>query len=83
MKQATAMTRRERRAERQQRFVADKEARLAARLARLDYKVANESSALRVYTHFLTWHLAKRPDWATPRGGRGWDRSGPTNIITS
>ena len=75
------ITRRERRALRQQKFVADKEARLAARLAHLDYKVANESGALRVSTHSLTWHLAKRANWAKPRGGPGWDRSGPTYVV--
>ena len=42
------MTRHERRATRQRWFVTAREARLAARLARLDYKVCNESGALRV-----------------------------------
>ena len=82
----TKMTRRERRADRQREFVADKEARLAARLARLarlDYKVSGESGALRVHTHSLTWHLAKRPNGAAPPPGRGWDRTGPTNTITT
>ena len=77
------MTRRERRAIRQLRYVKSSEARLAARLAHLDYKVSGETGALKVHTHSLSWHLAKRPNWATPQGGRGWDRSGPTIIITT
>lgn len=48
MKGVTVMTRHERRARRQGRFVTDKEARLAARLARLDYKVSGETGALRI-----------------------------------
>ena len=79
----TEMTRRERRAERQRSFVADKEARLAAQLARLDYKVTNESGALRTITHSLTWHLGERPNGAAPPPGRKMDRSGPTYIITA
>ena len=39
-------TRRERRARRGRRFVTDREARWAARLARLDYKTTGESGAL-------------------------------------
>ena len=81
MKQVTTMTRRERRAERRRRFVTDKEAHLAARLARLDYKVSNESDALRSLTHSLTWHLAKRPNGPRAASGRGWDRSGPTYVV--
>ena len=77
----TAMTRRERRAERQRSFVADKEARLAARLARLDYKVTNESGALRTLTHSLTWHLGNRPNGPRPPDGRGWDKSGLAFVV--
>ena len=76
----TVMTPRERRAERQRRFVTDKEARLAARLARLDYKVTNENGAMRVHTHSLTWHLVSRPNGTAPPPGRGWDRSGPARV---
>ena len=83
MKQVTAMTRRERRAERQQRFVTDREAGQVARLAGLDYKVTSESGALRAPTHSLSWHLARRPNGAAPPSGRGWDRSGPAYAITT
>ena len=83
MENTPAITRKERRARRQRGFVTRKEARLAARLARLDYKVTNESGTLTMLSHSLTWHLANRPNWAAPPPGRAWDRTGPTNIITT
>ena len=55
--ETATLTRRERRAMRKLRFVTSSEARQAARLARLDYKVPGESGALRLHTHSLTWHL--------------------------
>ena len=47
MEQVTLVTRRERRATRRLRFVTAREARWAARVARLDYKVSGETGALR------------------------------------
>lgn len=44
----TNSTRQERRDLRQGRFVTAKEARLAAQLARLDYKVSGETGAMRI-----------------------------------
>ena len=60
----TLMTRHQRRAIRQRWFVTAKEARLATRLARLDYKVCNESGALRVRSKVRTWHLGNRDERA-------------------
>ena len=48
------MTRQERRTQRLLRFVTNKEARLAARLARLGYKVSGEIGALRLPTKMRT-----------------------------
>ena len=47
-------------------------------MAGLDYKVTNESGALRVYTHPLTWHLEASPA-ATSGQERG--RSGPAWVV--
>ena len=77
VKQLATMTRKERRAERLRGFVPNVEASEVARLARLGYKVTNESGALRVTTHSLTWHTANRPDIAAPNSGSTWERSGP------
>lgn len=44
------MTRRDRRAMRKQRFVTASQAKLAARLAKLDYKVSGETGASKVRT---------------------------------
>ena len=54
MERATFSTRRERRARRQQNFVTARDAHLAARLARLDYKVSGETGAMRVPTKART-----------------------------
>ena len=75
------MTRHERRARRQQRFVTDREARLAARLARLDYKVSGETGTMRVPTKARTWHQGGRLNAHAPPPGQGWDRSGPTYVV--
>ena len=64
------ITRRERRALRQQRFVTAREASLAARLAHLYYKVPGEAGALRVPTHSLIWHQGDRPNGQAPPTGR-------------
>ena len=60
------MTRLERRNIRQGRLVTATEARLAARLARLDYKVSGETGALRVPSKVRAWRLSDR----APRRGR-------------
>ena len=67
---ANPMSRRERRAVRRLRFVTAREARLAARLARLDYKVSGETGALRVPTRAGRWHQGPRAE-----------RSGPTYVV--
>ena len=77
------MTRQERRAIRQRRFVTAREARLAARLARLDYKVSGETGAMRVPTRARTWYLGNRFNAHPPPPGRGWDRSGPAYVVES
>ena len=76
----TMTTRRERRAERQRRYVTSRDAREAARMAGLDYKVTNESGALRVYPHSLTWHLEIG---LTPKSGQGRGRSGPARVVNA
>lgn len=75
------MTRQERRAQRQRRFVTDKEARLAARLARLDYRTTGESGALKVPSKGRTWHMGGRLNGHRPPPGQPWDRSGPTYVV--
>ena len=77
VKLVTSMTRRERRAERQLGFVTARQARLAARLARLDYKVSGETGAMRVPTKARTWHQGNRKNAHAPPPGQGWDRSSP------
>jgi hypothetical protein len=79
--EVTVMTRRDRRACRLQNLVSDRQARLAAQLAHLDYRGSSESGALRVYTHSVSWHRAKSPNASTPPPGRGWDRSGPARVV--
>ena len=79
----TSMTRQERRARRQQRFVTAKEARLAAQLARLDYKVSGESGAMKVPTKGRTWCQGNRINGQVPPPGREWERSGPTYVVES
>jgi hypothetical protein len=74
------MTRSERRAKRQKRFVTAKEARLAARLAKLDYRVT-DNGALKPPTKGRTWHLGNRLNGHAPPPGRDWDRSGPTYVV--
>ena len=75
------MTRRERRAIRQRGFVTAREARLAARLARLDYKVSGETGAMKVPSKARTWHQGGRLNAHEPPPGRDWDRSGPTYVV--
>ena len=75
------MTRSERRAQRRRWSVTAREARLAARLARLDYKVSGETGAMRVPTKGRVRHRGNRPNGHAPPLGRAWDRSGPTYVI--
>ena len=75
------MTRHERRAVRQLGLVTAREARLAARLARLDYKVSGETGAMRVPTRARTWHQGGRLSAHRPPPGLGWDRSGATYVV--
>ena len=75
------MTRHERRANRRLRFVTTREARLAARLARLDYKVSGETGAMRVPSRMRTWHLGGRLNAHRPSAGQGWARSGATYVV--
>ncbi len=81
MMDTATLTRRERRAVRQRGFVTAREARLAARLAHLDYKVSGETGAMRVPSRMRTWHLGGRPNAHRPPPGQGWDRSGPTYVV--
>ena len=75
------MTRQERRNRRLHRFVTAREARLAARLARLDYKTSGETGALRPTASAKVWHPGNRPNGHAPPPGRDWSRSGPTYVV--
>ena len=79
--QLTFSTRRERRAARRRRVVTAREARLAARLARLDYKVSGETGALRVPTKSRIGHTPGRLNDHRTLPGKGWDRSGATYVV--
>ena len=79
MKTVPIVTRRQRRSIRLLRIVTTREARLAARLARLDYKVT-ENGALRPPTKGRTWHLGNCKNGHRPPPGREWDRSGATYV---
>ena len=75
------LTRRERRTERRRRLVTAREARQAAWLARLDYKVSGETGAMKVPVKGRTWHKGNRANGHAPPPGRSWDRSGPTYVV--
>jgi hypothetical protein len=79
--EVTARTRREKRALRLQKLVSNRQARQAARLAHLDYRVSGDGGALKAHTHSLAWHRAKNQNGPAPPPGRGWDRSGPTYVV--
>ena len=81
MMETATLTRRERRAVRQLRFVTTREASLAARLAHLDYKVSGETGAMRVPTKGRTWHKGNRRNGHAPPPGQGWDRSGAIYVV--
>ena len=73
----SSLTRRGRRAIRHRRFVTAKEAALAARLARLDYKVT-ENGALKPPTKGRTRYAGSRKNGHRRPTGGTWERSGPT-----
>ena len=75
------MPRSERRARRQRWLVTTREARLAARLARLDYKVSGETGAMKVPTRVRTWYQGNRINAHVPPPGQRWDRSGTTYVV--
>ena len=81
MMETATLTRRERRAVRQRRLVTATEARLAARLAHLDYKVSGETGAMRVPAKGRTWHRGNRRNGHAPPPDQGWGRSGPTYVV--
>ena len=74
-------TRQERRAKRQRSLLSARDGRIAARLARVDYKVPGETGALRVPSRVRTWHLGGRLNGHAPPPGRTWDRAGPTRVV--
>lgn len=76
----TSMTRRERRARRRRNFLTAREARLASRLARLDYKTSEETGALKLRSKVIMGQSARRKNGYAPPPGRTWSRSGPTYI---
>ena len=71
----------QRRAKRRRSFLAAKDARLAARLARVDYKVAGESGALSPPQKSRLWHRNGRLNGHAPPPGRAWDRAGPARVV--
>ena len=73
------MTRRERRALRRGRAVTVREARLAARLARLDYKTSGETGALRLPTRVGKWPHGTQP---RPPGARR-NGASPVRVIAA
>ena len=73
------MTRRERRARRWGRAVTAREARLAARMAKLDYKTSGETGAMRLPTRAGKW-----PPGCQPRtAGAGRNGAGPVRIVAA
>ena len=75
------ITRRQRRARRHYGHLSAKDGRIAARLARLDYKIAGESGALTPPSKTRVWHLNGRLNGHAPPPGRGWDRAGPARTV--
>lgn len=75
------ITRRQRRARRHYGHLSAKDGRIAARLARLDYKIASESGALTPPSKQRVWHLNGRLNGHAPPAGRGWDRAGPARVV--
>ena len=77
----TSMTRHERRARRRRDFLTAKEARLASRLARLDYKTSGETGALKLHGKVIMGQRSGRKNAYAPPPGRSWSTSGPTYVI--
>ena len=75
------MTRRQRRARRARGHLSARDGRIAARLARLDYKIASESGALTPPSKQRVWHLNGRLNGHAPPPGRSWDRAGPARVV--
>ena len=73
-------TRGERRAKRLRSFLAEKDGRLAARLAHIDYKIPGESGALTPPLKTRVWHRNGRLNGHAPPPGRAWDRAGPARV---
>ncbi len=76
----TSITRHERRTLRRRMFLTVKEAKLASRMARLDYKVSGETGAMKVPTKSIIGQHGRKNAYAPPPG-RAWSRSGPTYVI--
>jgi hypothetical protein len=76
-----ATTRRQRRAARLARFVTAREARWAARAAKLGCWTSGPTGALRVPGVMPVWHLNGRANGYAPRPGETWDRSGPVRTV--
>ena len=76
----TSMTRQERRARRQRNFLTAREARLASRLARLDYKTSGETGALKLRSKIIMGKGNSRKNAYAPPPGQAWSRSGPTYV---
>ena len=74
-------TRGPRRAKRRRSFLAAKDGRVAAQLARVDYKIANDSGALTPPQKTRLWHRNGRLNGHAPPPGRAWDRAGPTRVV--
>ena len=79
----TATTRHDRRAVRQRWSVTAREARLAARLAHLDYKTSGETGAMRVPSKARTWYQGNRRNAHRPPPGRSWDRTGSAYVVAT
>ncbi len=80
MKIVTSITRHERRAIRRRRLLTVKQARLAARLAKLDYKTSGESGALKLHSKAIIRASDSRKNAYAPPPGGEWSRSGPTYV---
>lgn len=76
----TSISRHERRALRRRRLLTVKQAKLAARLAKLDYKTSGESGALELRTKAVIRASATRKNAYAPPPGQDWSRSGPAYV---
>ena len=74
-------TRGQRRAKRRRSFLAAKDGRIAAQLARVGYKIASESGALTPPSKRQVWHWNGRLNGHAPPPGRPWDRAGPARVV--